>query len=143
MLITVQTLVKKHLSPLQYLPVLLSVSHHTQRRMSRVAQVLLVSMPTNNSFCQSGAWAGQAKMNILTVNGASSCTNSGAMIAACPADTFVISGSYQLTAWGRNSSHNSPDAMYVDPVNNRFVVNAPTNNDTTCFRAIATCARFQ
>ncbi|HDG1683188.1 TPA: shufflon system plasmid conjugative transfer pilus tip adhesin PilV [Kluyvera ascorbata] len=93
--------------------------------------------------CQSGAWAGQAKMNILTVNGASSCTNSGAMIAVCPADTFVISGSYQLTAWGRKSSHNSPDAMFVDPVNNRFVVNAPTNNDTTCFRAIATCAKFQ
>lgn len=92
--------------------------------------------------CQSGVWSGSGKMRVQTINGASSCANSGTMLAVCPAGMSIISGSYQLTGWSRNSSHNSPDAMYTDPANNRFVVKAPTNNDTTCFRAIATCASF-
>ncbi len=82
-------------------------------------------------------------MRVQTVNGASSCTNKGTMIASCPTGTFVVSGSYALTAWGKNSNHNSPDLMYTDPDNNRFVIVAPNNNSTTCFRAIATCASLQ
>lgn len=93
--------------------------------------------------CQSGVWSGAGKMRVQTVNGASSCTNKGTMIASCPTGTFVVSGSYALTAWGKNSNHNSPDAMYTDPDNNRFVIVAPNNNSTTCFRAIATCASLQ
>lgn len=103
----------------------------------------LMRIAVLSANCQSGVWSGAGKMRVQTVNGASSCTNKGTMIASCPTGTFVVSGSYALTAWGKNSNHNSPDAMYTDPDNNRFVIVAPNNNSTTCFRAIATCASLQ
>lgn len=91
--------------------------------------------------CQDGKWSANAQSEVIRIDGASSCVNKGTMVAVCPAGTHVISGSYALTGWGRNSSHNSPDSMYIDPANNRFVINAPNNNSQTCFRAIANCAK--
>jgi len=91
--------------------------------------------------CQDGKWSSNAQSEVIRIDGASSCVNKGTMVAICPAGTHVISGSYALTGWGRNSSHNSPDSMYIDPANNRFVINAPNNNSQTCFRAIANCAK--
>ena len=92
--------------------------------------------------CQNGVWAGVGRMQVQTVSGASSCANLDTVVAACPAGTFVISGSYSMTGWGKNSTHNSPDSMYTDPANNRFVIQTPNNNSSTCFQAIATCASF-
>ncbi|EBS5765131.1 shufflon system plasmid conjugative transfer pilus tip adhesin PilV [Salmonella enterica subsp. enterica serovar Enteritidis] len=91
--------------------------------------------------CQSGRWSANAQSEVIRIDGASSCVNKGTMVAVCPAGTHVISGSYALTGWGRKSNHNSPDSMYIDPANNRFVIHAPNNNSQTCFRAIASCAK--
>lgn len=91
--------------------------------------------------CIDGRWSSNALSEIIRIDGASSCVNKGTMVAVCPVGTRVISGSYALTGWGKNSSHNAPDSMYIDPVNNRFVIQAPNNNSQTCFRAIANCAK--
>ena len=94
--------------------------------------------------CQSGTWTNSGKMHVQKVDGATTCSNNGIATSICPVGSIVISGSYQLTNWNRGAGHNSPDAMYIDPVNNLFLIKAPNNNSSpVCFHAIANCATFK
>ena len=91
--------------------------------------------------CQSGVWIGSAKIKMNTVLGETTCANSTAVFAYCPAGQTAIGGSYALRGWSKGSNHNSPDSMALDPAQNRFYLTTPNNSQgQACFQAIVNCA---
>jgi prepilin-type N-terminal cleavage/methylation domain len=91
--------------------------------------------------CVNGAWKKPAgNPDFTTVVSSGTCTNLAAERAYCPTNTKVVSGGYQMTHWGDNADHNSPDSQYIDPSNNAYLIVTPNNsNHTTCFASVAYC----